>query len=182
MEDMMLVNFCGAPGAGKTTMMAGAFFELKAGGWDVETIAEASKEKIYENDAFSLSDEILSFSEKYRRVLRLGSADIQLTDTSLRQSAYYAEGKFGATGEKFFREVAEKFDNVYIIVERAHAYVPKGRMQSAADADTAGDAIIADIKTSGATYIVVPGDRSALAAIVAFIEEQARLRGMTPGH
>ncbi|MFZ3584933.1 hypothetical protein ACOI1H_22700 [Loktanella sp. DJP18] len=174
----MLVNFCGAPGSGKTTMMAGAFFELKAAGWDVETISEASKEKIYEKDLFSLSDEILIFAEKYRRVLRLAGTDIKLTDTSLRQSAYYAEGKFGPIGEQFFRNVADGFDNIYIIVDRVHPYIPKGRMQDPSDADKAGVEIISDIMSSGSPVITVDGHRTSLEAIIAFITEQAQLRGL----
>jgi hypothetical protein len=163
-------------------MMAGAFYELKAAGWDVETISEASKEKIYEQDMFSLSDEILIFAEKYRRVLRLAKTDIKLTDTSLRQSAYYAEGKFGTLGEQFFRSVADSFDNIYIIVDRVHAYVPKGRMTDPSDADKAGRAIIEDIKASGAPVITVDGHKDSLVDIYRFIAEQAMQRGLLSSH
>jgi hypothetical protein len=173
---MLLVNFVGAPGAGKSTMMAGIYFEMKISGWDVECIHEVSKERILENDQFSLSNEILMFAEKLRRALRLKKIDVALTDCSLRQSAYYAEGQFGALGETFFREVSEGFDNIYVIVERTHAYVPEGRMDETA-AEVAGDTIVEDIKSSGKPYIVVPGKRIALEEILAFIEREASARG-----
>lgn len=173
---MLLVNFVGAPGAGKTTMMAGAYFEMKIAGWDVECIHEASKERILENDQFTLSNEILLFAEKLRRALRLNNIDVALTDCSLRQSAYYAEGQFGLLGEQFFREVSESFDNIYVIVDRTHAYVPEGRMDEHS-ADLAGEAIVADIKATDAPCIVVPGHRSSLPEILAFIEAEAHRRG-----
>lgn len=176
---MLLVNFVGAPGAGKSTMMAGIYFEMKVAGWDVECIHEVSKERILENDQFSLSNEILMFAEKLRRALRLKKIDVALTDCSLRQSAYYAEGQFGALGETFFREVSEGFDNIYVIVERTHDYVPEGRMDEIS-ADVAGRTIIADIKASGRPYVVVPGRRDALPGILAFIAAQAALRGTHP--
>lgn len=172
---MLLVNFVGAPGAGKSTMMSGIYFEMKIEGWDVECIHEVSKERILENDQFSLSNEILMFAEKLRRALRLKKIDVALTDCSLRQSAYYAKGQFGEMGEAFFREVAEDFDNIYVIVERNHAYVPHGRMDEAS-AEDAGETIIADIKSSGKPYIVVPGRREALKEILKFIEAEAAKR------
>jgi len=175
---MLLVNFVGAPGAGKTTMMAGAYFEMKISGWDVECIHEVSKERILENDQFTLSNEILMFAEKLRRALRLNNIDIALTDCSLRQSAYYAEGQFGCLGEQFFREVSDKFDNIYVIVDRTHAYVPEGRMDEVS-ADIAGRTIIEDIKSSGAAYIEVSGHRLSLPDILSFIENEAHSRGRT---
>jgi len=174
---MLLVNFVGAPGAGKSTLMAGTYFEMKVAGWDVECIHEVSKERILENDQFSLSNEILMFAEKLRRALRLKNIDVALTDCSLRQSAYYAKGQFGALGETFFRDVSEGFDNIYVIVERNHAYVPQGRMDEAS-ADIAGDTIIADIKAAGKPYTEVSGSRDSLGYVLAFIEAQAQARAI----
>jgi len=176
---MLLVNFVGAPGAGKSTMMAGTYFEMKVAGWDVECIHEVSKEKILENDQFSLSNEVLMFAEKLRRALRLKRIDVALTDCSLRQSAYYAEGQFGTVGEVFFRQVAESFDNIYIIVERVHPYIPEGRMDESAAA-RAGETIEAEIRASGAPFLSVPGCRAALPDIVSFIEGEAARRGRGP--
>lgn len=160
-------------------MMAGTYFEMKIAGWDVECIHEVSKERILENDQFSLSNEVLIFAEKLRRALRLNNIDVALTDCSLRQSAYYAEGQFGPLGEQFFRQVSESFDNIYIIVDRIHAYVPEGRMDEAS-ADIAGRTIIEDIKRSGTPYIVVPGHRDALPAILEFIASEAEKRAKRP--
>ena len=65
---MLLVNFTGPPSAGKSTLAAGVFRELKALSMDVELVIEYTKELHRRQDYWTLSDEMLVFSEKYRRI------------------------------------------------------------------------------------------------------------------
>ena len=78
---MMLINLTGEPGAGKSTIAAGLFYRLKMRKWNVELVTEYTKELILTNDQWALADELVVFSEKYRRIKKLEKVDIVITDT-----------------------------------------------------------------------------------------------------
>lgn len=56
---MLLINFVGSPGSGKSTAAAGLFHRLKTRHWNVELVTEYTKELILMEDRWSLSDELL---------------------------------------------------------------------------------------------------------------------------
>lgn len=175
---MLLVNFVGEAGAGKTTATAGLFYGLKTSGFTVEMVTEYSKELWIAGDTKTLSDELLVFSEKYRRIARMRNVDIVLSDSPLINSVVYGGDQFGAEAKAFYARVAEEFDNIYIIIDRQVDYVTFGRNPDETSAKACGSAIVALIERGGCPRIRVPGLASSGPAIARFVVEQAALRGI----
>lgn len=174
---MILVNFIGQPGSGKSTMAAGVFHALKKSAWNVELITEYTKELIFQNDQWSLSDELLVFSEKYKRIKRMQDVDIVITDSSLINSVVYGKLQFGSVGSDFFMHISKSFDSLYFVVEPKTKYIPFGRMPDENMAKAAGDEIIKLLKDVSSPVWTVPGDDSSMEGIVKLIEGSASVKG-----
>lgn len=177
---MMLINLTGAPGAGKSTMAAGLFHRLKTRHWNVELVTEYTKELVLTQDNWSLSDELLVFAEKYRRIKKLESVDLVITDSPLINSVVYDNAQFGPASSAFYEAVSRQFDNLYFAVDRVSPYIPLGRMPDADAADAAGREIITHLQRIGAPLWHVRGVDASLPHIVDTVENEARKRGLTP--
>lgn len=167
---MLVINFIGQPGAGKSTFAAGLFYELKRKGYNVELVTEYTKDAIYEENSFVLSDELLVFAEKYKRIKRLSnSVDIVITDSPLINSIFYSD-EFGIEGEMFFRSVANKFENKYIFVERVVPYVPHARIPDVNEADKMAKVIEGWLNANSTDHLSVKGDEQALNNILSWVD------------
>ena len=155
---MRVINLIGQPGAGKSTLAAGLFYGMKSRKFNVELVTEYTKDMIYEGHSFVLDDELLLFSEKYKRIKRLSeSVDWVITDSPLLNSLFYSTD-FGTIGDAFFRSVAERFDNCYVLVRRVVPYVAHGRMHSEEESDKVADDIRRWLDANGISYLEVAGD------------------------
>lgn len=176
---MLLVNFIGAPGEGKTTMAAGVYHRLKTAHWNVELVTEYTKELILTGDHWSLSDELLVFTQKYKRIKKMSNVDIVITDSPLLNSVLYGREQFGTVGGEFFAATAMKFDSIYFNVERQAAYVPVGRIADEKMADQAGVKLLDILKLLDIPYTSVHGHDEAIATVVMQIENETYKRGIT---
>lgn len=177
---MLLVNLIGAPGAGKSTQAAGLFHMLKKRHWNAEIVTEYTKELILTNNRLALSDELLVFAEKYRRIKQLQKVDIVITDSPLINSMVYGELQFGPVGAAFFETVARTFDSIYFVVRRKGPYIPVGRMPDEAAAEAAGDSIVAHLRRMNVPWWSVDGDDGGLVTLCDLVEEEARRRDIRP--
>ena len=177
---MLLINFTGAPGAGKSTTAAGVFHRLKTRHWNVELVTEYTKELLLTQDSFSLSDELLIFAEKYRRIKKMESVDIVITDSPLINSTVYGDERFGGAAPAFYEAVACSFDSLYFSIERKSAYIPLGRMPDPDAAETAGRNITDRLRDIDAALWTFPGQDAAIPAIVDIIESEAHRRRICP--
>lgn len=175
---MLLVNFAGQPGAGKSTIASGVFNLLKRRRWNVELITEYTKELIMQNDQWSLSDELIVFTEKYTRIKRMEKVDIVITDSPLINSVIYGKSQFGDIGSVFFESVSKKFDSVYFIVEPISKYIPIGRMPDENEAKISGKEIIDIIHKLNEPVYKVDGDEFGQYNAANIIESEAKKRGL----
>lgn len=175
---MLLINFTGAPGAGKSTIAAALFYHLKMRKWNVELVTEYTKELILTDDQWNLADELLVFSEKYRRVKKMSSVDIVITDSPLINSVVYGEKQFGPAASAFYEEVARSFDSLYFAISRTVAYVPLGRMPDEKAAQEAGEGIIENVRRINAPMWLATGDEAGLPGMIDIVENQAQARGL----
>lgn len=175
---MLLVNFSGQPGAGKSTIASGVFNLLKRRSWNVELITEYTKELIMQNDQWSLSDELIVFTEKYTRIKRMEKVDIVITDSPLINSVIYGKHQFGDIGSVFFENVSKKFDSIYVIVNPVVKYVPIGRMPDEQEAKKSGEDIIKIIKKLSEQVYEVDGDEFGQYNAASIIELEAKKRGL----
>jgi nicotinamide riboside kinase len=173
---MLLINFTGGPGSGKSTMAAGLFHRLKTRKWNVELVTEYTKELILTDDTWSLSDELVVFSEKYRRIKKLERVDIVITDSALVNSVVYGDTQFGPAAGAFYEAVARSFDSLYFAVTRVVPYVPLGRMPDEDEAEKSGRTILSHVERMGEPMWEVQGNDEGLPGLVRLVEKEASRR------
>ena len=177
---MLLINFIGAPGSGKSTMAAGLFYALKMRAWNVEMVTEYTKELIFTDNRWQLANELEVFAEKHRRLRAMAKVDLVISDSPLLNSAVYGRAQLGDTGVAFVEQVALQQDSLYFAVQRVVPYIPVGRMPDEVGAARVGDELESHLGRLGVPFHKVEGHPDALDGIVAIVENAARARGMAP--
>lgn len=87
---MLVVNFYGGAGAGKSTTAAGVFSRLKRDGYNCELITEYAKDLVYDKAWSELSDQIAIFAVQNHRLRRLrGKIDIVICEAPLLHNLVY---------------------------------------------------------------------------------------------
>lgn len=160
---MIVVNLFAGPGAGKSTIAAGLFSELKWNGINSELVTEFAKDLTWESRDEALKDQIYVFGKQLHRIKRLsGKVDVVITDSPVLLSLVYGENN-----DKFHELVIQEFDkfcNLNVFVNRTKPYRQVGRKETEAEArfiDSALINILTDRK-----FIVVRGDRTCIPLIV----------------
>lgn len=127
----LLVNLFGGPGAGKSTMMAGIFSELKLHGINAEMAPEFAKELCWENRHETMLCQPYVFGKQLHRISRLQKAGVAciVTDSPLLLSSVYG-GHWPTSFHQAVRDIERTFHLLDIIVHRVKPYNPKGRMQA----------------------------------------------------
>lgn len=127
----LVINFIAGPGAGKSTLAALLFAELKLLGINCELVTEYAKQLTWHDRHGELEDQVYVFAKQFHKMWQLrNKVDVIITDSPLILSNFYNEDKFWHLPE-LVRECEEKFDNLYYFVERSNRpYNPKGRNQT----------------------------------------------------
>lgn len=136
---VLIVNFYGAPGSGKSTFAASLFARLKVDGrYKVELVTEFAKDLSYEGTLEQRQHQILNIQTK-----RLSNVqphvDIIVTDSPLRLGEIYQ-----GYSDKYIQEIKEqnKLENeLNIFVHRGKQYQKYGRNQNESESDKIADRI-----------------------------------------
>lgn len=130
MKKTLLVNLYAGPCAGKSTICAGIFYELKKRGVDCEMALEFAKEKVWDECTTILDDQVYVFGKQYHKVNRLnGKVDVIITDSPLPLSIHYNK----ESSENFDNLVIEKFNkfnHIDYFIDRGSNYNENGRVHS----------------------------------------------------
>lgn len=134
---MIVINYFGAPGAGKSTGAALTFSELKRHGVSVELVTEFAKDKVYEETTEVWNHQQYIFGKQSFRLGRLkNKVDVVVTDSPLILSALYNNDPLlGEPFNQVVRNVFNSYTNVNYFVNRVKPYNPKGRHQTAEESD-----------------------------------------------
>ena len=128
----IIVNLCGAPGAGKSTGAAYIFSQLKMKGVNAELITEFAKDKTWENNITALSNQLYVLGKQYYRITRCkDQVDVIVTDSPIILSLLY--GKYEPYKDELDSLVLKlwKLDNnILYFVNRVKPYNPIGRSQT----------------------------------------------------
>jgi len=140
-KNTLLVNIFAGPGVGKSTFMAGLFYELKMYGVECEMAPEYVKDKIWEGSTKILDNQLYVTANQYHRLFRLsGKVDVIVTDSPLLLGLYYGQ-KESAPYKDMVLDLHNKFDSINIVLDRIHRYSVNGRMQSHVEAITIDEKI-----------------------------------------
>mgnify|MGYP003640401028 CR=1 FL=1 len=125
----LIVNIFGGPGAGKSTMRARIFTELKYKQLNCEEITEFAKDKTWEENWTALNDQIFMFGSQYHRMYRtMSKVDILLTDSPILLCSIY-DKKSNQHLKNLIIEEHSQMNTLNIFLERRHDYQSTGRNQ-----------------------------------------------------
>jgi predicted ATPase len=136
---MILINICGGPGAGKTTLAYYLTFRLKKAGIHAEFVGEAAREHhIYDHDpkkvpAPLLDNQVLLAGQQYERILRLKRHEFEVvvSDSPLAQGLLYCEDHaYFKNLKATIRDLEKSFETYNVWVNpRPGSYNPESRVQ-----------------------------------------------------
>lgn len=134
-----VINLIGGPGIGKSTLAADIFSKLKKDHQSCELVSEYPKEVTWEDNQKLLENQIIIFSEQFRRVWRLdGKVKYIITDSPLIMYSVYFEYYLEKTKKQFtehykklsidfFDETFDQFNNLNFVLSRQFNYSEEGR-------------------------------------------------------
>ena len=155
-----IINLFGEPGAGKSTMAAYLFAQLKVKGVNCAYIDEFAKAKVYENNDRALFHQIYMFGKSYYRIARvIDNVDVIIIDSPLILNEVYnkdtyIEPEFSALIKKVF----ERWENYNYYLIRNHNYKQEGRYQNEQEASQVKEEIIETLKNFEIPYKTIPAN------------------------
>lgn len=161
---MLVVNLCGAPGAGKSTGAAYIFSKLKMAGINAELITEFAKDKTWESNHAALSNQLYMLGKQSFRITRCADqVDVIVTDSPLFLTILYnhaqpEDKRLPECFDELALWVANSFDNITYLVKRVKPYNPAGRNQTEAESDELHDRLKAMLDEYNIKYTSIVGD------------------------
>lgn len=137
-KSLVVVNFFGGPGTGKSTTAAELFALMKKQGFKVELIHEIAKDYVWERWDHIFREQDYIFAHQHRLQRRLVGHDIDyvILDSSLLLGLFYAAPDFPPSFKVFLRDVFDSYTNINFYLQRSaqFEYVQAGRNQNIDDA------------------------------------------------
>ena len=134
---MLLISFASGPSAGKSTLAASLFVDLKAAGYKVELVGEAAREDaIYPGCMHLLDNQLLLAGLQYERIRRLERVgmDIAISDSPLIQGLMYGRHlPYINELEAVLRIIEKQWPTYNVFVNRTAKYDGHCRLQTEAD-------------------------------------------------
>lgn len=166
---MVVVNFLGGPGSGKSTFSSSVFSELKWRGINCEIVTEYAKDKVWEGAYNAIENQLHVLGRQSYRQYRLnGKVDVILTDSPILISLLYAKYDRHATTE--FKKVAidefKSYNNVNFFINRNNHYQPEGRMQTIEEAKIIDNSILEILDDNNIEYDTIPYGKNEIPSIV----------------
>lgn len=157
-----VVSFFGGPGAGKSTLAAGVFYELKKRGINAEFVHEFAKELTWEGRMGTLSNQTLILGQQFEMFRRCADqVDIIITDTSLLNSAIYCHNfnlPYADEIERLAMGMWRTMDNFTFMVQRVLPFDTTGRYNSEEEADRIAQRVRAKCAELGTGFREIPGN------------------------
>lgn len=133
-----VINLIGAPGVGKSTLMAMLFVELKKRNQKCEMVQEWVKKLIWKNELDIIQNQYYLIQQQYNDIKSLDKrVDYIIMDTSLVNYMYYNRTDPNnicnmEKTEAYAKSLLTEFDNVFIFVTRnfENYYENEGRLHT----------------------------------------------------
>lgn len=138
---MIVVNFFGAPGSGKTTAAMGLASLMKREQLNAEYVSEFAKEQVWAKSAHLLEEQNWIFANQNLRLgMMRGQVDFVSTDSPLPLSVFYVPEDYPPSFADFCLHSFARYENVNFFLRRSHSYSAVGRLQ------TEGQAVAMDAR------------------------------------
>ena len=117
-----VINLIGGPGSGKSTAMAGVFYNLKKLGVNCELVTEYAKDKVWDESFFVMKDQLYVSAKYYHKLWRVADkVDYIITDSSLLAGIFY-NNDMSEHFEQLMIEQYNKFDNILYFLNRDDSF------------------------------------------------------------
>lgn len=134
---MIVFNFFGGPGSGKSTTAAYVFARLKNKGVRVELAREVAKDMIWEGRGCQLQrNQFLVSAIQYSRLkdLDANGCEVAVTDSPVLAGLAYTTQNYRPELERLLRKVSNEFRNINVLLMRSAPYQFFGRVESESEA------------------------------------------------
>lgn len=169
---MVVINFYGGPGSGKSTTCALLFAKIKLLGKNIEMALEYAKDKVWEESFKTLENQIYVFGKQHHRIYRLkDKVEMVLTDSPLLFSIQY-----DVTKNECFKNLVlsefNKYENLNFFIERDCGYNPKGRMQNEEQAKKIDSEILSILNENNIPYYAIKRGENGMKQIIEILKEK----------
>ena len=125
-----VINLFGGPGAGKSTIASGLFYNMKIAGYNVERADEWIKDKVYEGTKYPFKDQLYTFAKQNKKLKQMiGKVDFIICDSPLFLSMVYQSEELPCFSTLVL-EYFKMYNNVNFLIRRHHKYQPTGRVNT----------------------------------------------------
>jgi hypothetical protein len=139
MKNTKVINLFGGPGAGKSTIASGLFYEFKIKDISCDNPYEFPKQVAWEDNLSQITDQLYILANQHRGLVRsYGKVDYIILDSPLLLSLLYKNGYTGNYPAQFYGEsfdhmvldLFNHYDNINIFLERPEKeFQVEGRFQ-----------------------------------------------------
>ena len=139
MRETKVINLFGGPGAGKSTIASGLFYEFKIKDIPCDNPYEFPKQVAWEDNLSQITDQLYILANQHRGLVRsYGKVDYIILDSPLLLSLLYKNGYTGDYPAKFYGDsfdhmvldLFNSYDNINIFLERPEKeFQVEGRFQ-----------------------------------------------------
>lgn len=151
-----VINFFGAPGAGKSTAALGLAWQLKRRWVNAEYVPEFAKDLVWRDISHLLKHQLYVFAEQQLRLDCLeGKVDVAVCDSPLLLSSFYSPADYPLPFKQTVFEFFDLYSNINIVVRRTNEYVAKGRLQDEAESDRLAELMEQFLFETGVPYYVI---------------------------
>ena len=173
---MIIINFFGAPGAGKSTGAAYVFARLKMAGVNCEFITESIKDAIWEKGQSVFNEQIKMLGEQYLKIKSCeDKVDVLITDSSLINGYFYNSNSILEDDlKRLSLDLFYKYNNMNFFINRTKPYISEGRSQTEAESNRIGIEIKQTLNKLGIPFMEYDGDIVSYNAITELILDDVK--------
>lgn len=155
----IIVNLCGAPGAGKSTGASYVFSQLKMAGVNAELVTEFAKDKVWEETHAPFENQMYMFAKQWFRITRCeNKVDVIVTDSPLILSIIYqTDPRLGQEFNDLVMKIFNSYDNMSYFLRRVKPYNPVGRFQTESESDALSEKIKSTFNKIGISLTEIDG-------------------------
>lgn len=164
---MKVINFFGAPGAGKSTAALGLANSMKRNFLNCEYVPEFAKDQVWADTAHLLANQnwVLANQELRLRVME-GKVDFAIMDSPLLLSAFYAPKAYPRAFTELCFYFFNSYENVNFFVNRSHEYSQVGRLQDEKESDAIATEMKEFLRSGGVKFTEISAGDSAPATMM----------------
>lgn len=156
---MKVLNFLSGPGAGKSTLAAILFGQMKRERRSVELVNEYAKDLVWEGRMKILKDQMYVMSKQNNKLERLkGHVDFVISDSPLFLCNIYTQPDYFPSFNSLCWDVWNSYDNLTVFVDRPAEYDEVGRYQDMEGAKEVDAQILRLLEEHNVPYIRVSYD------------------------